>query len=240
MRFMRALLAWLSVPFLCFLGFFLCLARPFNPDNTRILGAMVARTGRRVLGLTRPLDGYENMPQNRPTVIIANHQHNDDLFLMGDLLPKRTVAVGKASLRWIPFFGQVFWLGGNILIDRTRSSRAVAVIRTTAEAMTRERKSIWIFPEGTRSHGSDLQSFKKGAFHAAVAAGAPITMVCAGAYRSQSSGVLGRRKPVPLRILPPVETRHLTADDVPELMKRCHAQMSEAIRELAAAPADSR
>lgn len=232
MRFLRALLAWLSVPVLCLLGLFLCLARPFNPDNTRILGWAIARTGRCLLGLERPLDGYENMPLNRPTVIIANHQHNDDLFLMGDLLPPRTVAIGKASLRWIPFFGQVFWLGGNVLIDRKRSSRAVAVIQTTAEAMTRERKSLWIFPEGTRSHGENLQPFKKGAFYAAIAANAPITMVCAEAYRSETRGLLGRRRPVRLRVLPPVETRDLSSDDVPELMARCHREMSEAIHEM--------
>lgn len=233
MGFIRALLAWLSVPLLCLVGLLVCIARPFNPENTRLLGWTMARTGRFLLGMERPLEGYDNMPVNRPTVIIANHQHNDDLFLMGDLLPPRTVAVGKASLRWIPFFGQVFWLGGNILINRRRSSRAVAVIQTTAAAMTRERKSIWIFPEGTRSHGGALQPFKKGAFHAAVAADAPITMVCAEGYRSQTEGALARRRPVRLRVLPPVETRGLTPDDIPDLMARCHQQMREAIDDMA-------
>ena len=108
MRYIRAILAWVSVPVICLLGLLLCLARPFNPENTRIIGWAVARTGRFLLGLERPLEGYEHMPTDRPTVIIANHQHNDDLFLMADMLPPRTVAIGKASLRWIPFFGQVF------------------------------------------------------------------------------------------------------------------------------------
>ena len=232
MRYIRALLAWVSVPVICLLGLLLCLARPFNPENTRILGWVVARTGRFLLGLERPLEGYEYMPTDRPTVIIANHQHNDDLFLMADMLPPRTVAIGKASLRWIPFFGQVFWLGGNVLINRSRSSRAVAVIQTAAAAMTRERKSLWIFPEGTRSRGKDLQPFKKGAFHAAVAAGVPITMVCAAAYSSDTRGLLGRRRPVQLRVLPPIETAKLTVDDIPDLMTRCHNQMREAIGEL--------
>lgn len=232
MRYIRAVLAWLSVPVICILGLFLCLARPFNPENTRIIGWALARTGRFLLGLERPLEGYEHMPTDRPTVIIANHQHNDDLFLMADMLPPRTVAIGKASLRWIPFFGQVFWLGGNVLINRSRSSRAVAVIQTAAAAMTRERKSLWIFPEGTRSRGKDLQPFKKGAFHAAVAARVPVTMVCAAAYGTEAEGWLGRRRPVRLRVLPPIETANLTPDDIPDLMARCHQQMREAIGEL--------
>ncbi|WP_342631366.1 1-acylglycerol-3-phosphate O-acyltransferase [Marinobacter alkaliphilus] len=233
MAVVRKILAWISVPVLCLLALMLYLARPFNPDNNRLLGWIVARVGRCLLGMKRPLYGAENMPQDRPTVIIANHQQNDDLFLMGDLLPPRTVAVGKSSLVWVPFFGQVFWLGGNIILNRGRSRKAVAVMEATSEAINQQRKSIWVFPEGTRSRGRGLGSFKKGAFHTAIAAGAPITMVCAGEYHGKTRGWSGRREPVPMRILPPVETQGLTSADVPELIARCHQQMSEAITGLA-------
>jgi len=150
MAVVRKILAWISVPVLCLLALVLYLARPFNPDNNRLLGWIVARVGRCLLGMKRPLYGAENMPQDRPTVIIANHQQNDDLFLMGDLLPPRTVAVGKSSLVWVPFFGQVFWLGGNIILNRGRSRKAVAVMEATSEAINQQRKSIWVFPEGDR------------------------------------------------------------------------------------------
>ena len=236
MAVVRKILAWISVPVLCLLALVLYLARPFNPDNNRLLGWIVARVGRCLVGMKRPLYGAENMPQDRPTVIIANHQQNDDLFLMGDLLPPRTVAIGKSSLVWVPFFGQVFWLGGNIILNRGRSRKAVAVMEATSEAINQQRKSIWVFPEGTRSRGRGLGSFKKGAFHTAIAAGAPITMVCAGEYHGKTRGWSGRREPVPMRILPPVETQGLTSADVPELIARCHQQMSEAIAGLARTP----
>lgn len=236
MAVVRKILAWISVPVLCILALVLYLARPFNPDNNRLFGWTVARVGRCLLGMKRPLYGAENMPQDRPTVIIANHQQNDDLFLMGDLLPPRTVAVGKSSLVWVPFFGQIFWLGGNIILNRGRSRKAVAVMEATSEAINLQRKSIWVFPEGTRSRGRGLGSFKKGAFHTAIAAGAPITMVCAGEYHGKTRGWSGRREPVPMRILPPVETEGLTSADIPELIARCHQQMSEAIAGLARTP----
>lgn len=236
MAVVRKILAWISVPVLCILALVLYLARPFNPDNNRLFGWTVARVGRCLLGMKRPLYGAENMPQDRPTVIIANHQQNDDLFLMGDLLPPRTVAVGKSSLVWVPFFGQIFWLGGNIILNRGRSRKAVAVMEATSEAINLQRKSIWVFPEGTRSRGRGLGSFKKGAFHTAIAAGAPITMVCAGEYHGKTRGWSGRREPVPMRILPPVETQGLTSADIPELIARCHQQMSEAIAGLARTP----
>ncbi|KXS50688.1 MAG: 1-acyl-sn-glycerol-3-phosphate acyltransferase, partial [Marinobacter sp. T13-3] len=215
------------------LALVLYLARPFNPDNNRLLGLVVARTGRFFLGMDRPLEGGDNIPRDRPTVVIANHQQNDDLFIMADLLPPRTVTVGKVSLVWTPFFGQVFWLGGNIILNRGDQQKAVAAMRATTDAIRREHKSIWVFPEGTRSRGRGLGKFKKGAFHTAIAAGAPITMVCAAPYKGESRGWMGRRKAVPVRVLPPIETAGMSSSDVPELMARCREQMAEAIDGLA-------
>ncbi len=236
MGLLRKFLAWLLVPVICLFALVLYVARPFNPDNNRLLGWTVARVGRFFLGMERPLEGAEHMPQDRPTVVIANHQHNDDLFVMGDLLPPRTVTVGKSSLIWVPFFGQVFWLGGNVILNRGRSHKAIAVMQATSEAISRDRKSLWVFPEGTRSRGRGLQGFKKGAFHAAVASGAPITMVCARQYYDRTLGWWGRREPVAIRILPPVETAGLTVDDIPRLMTQCHQQMESAIASLVPAP----
>lgn len=233
MGLIRKFLAWLTVPVICLLALAVYVARPFNPDNNRLLGWAVARVGRFLLGMERPLEGADHMPQDRPVVVIANHQHNDDLFVMGDLLPPRTVTVGKSSLIWVPFFGQVFWLGGNVILNRGRSHKAIAVMQATSEAIRRDRKSLWVFPEGTRSRGRGLQSFKKGAFHAAVAAGAPITMVCASQYYDRTLGWSGRREPVAIRILPPVETAGLTVEDIPQLMAQCHQQMETAIASLA-------
>jgi 1-acyl-sn-glycerol-3-phosphate acyltransferase len=89
-----------------------------------------------------------------------------------------------------------------------------------------------VFPEGTRSRGRGLQKFKKGAFHAAVASGAPITMVCVQEYADEALGWTGRRESVAIRVLPPIETEGLTADDIPELIERCHRKMSETIATL--------
>lgn len=226
---LRKLLAWLSVPVISLFAMVLYLARPFNPDNNRMLGWVVARFGRCILGMERPVEGRENMPRDRPTVVIANHQHNDDLFVMGDLLPPRTVTVGKSSLVWLPFFGQVFWLGGNVILNRGRSRKAIAAMQLVGETIAHDRKSLWVFPEGTRSHGKGLGSFKKGAFYAAIASGAPITMVCASEYADKTCGLLGRREPVAIRILPPIETTDLKPEDVPELIERCRSRMAEAI-----------
>ena len=224
----RKILAWLSVPVVCLVMMLLYLLRPFNPDNNRILGWVVARVGRCILGMKRPLYGAENMPKDRPTVIIANHQQNDDLFVMGDLLPPRGVAVGKSSLVWVPFFGQVFWLGGNIILNRGRAAKAVATMQATSDAINGNARASGCFRREPTAVAVAWVTKRRGVSHGR-AAGAPITMVCAGEYHGKSRGWTGRREPVPLRILPPVETQGMTSEDIPELMHRCRQQMEEAI-----------
>lgn len=234
MALLRKALAWLSVLIICMFGLFVCLARPFNPNNNRLLGGAMAVVGRRILGMKRPITGLELIPQDRPVVVIANHQHNDDLFVLGDLMPPRAVTVGKAVLGWVPFFGQVFWLSGNVMLNRAHTRKSVALMKATSDAITKENKSLWVFAEGTRSHGEGLQRFKKGAFHTAIVAQVPVVMVCVEPYRNETEGWFGKRKSVQVTVLPIIETRGMTVKETPELMARCHQQMDVAIRNMTA------
>ena len=51
-------------------------------------------------------------------------------------------------------------------------------------------------------------------------------------YADEAVGWTGRRESVSIRILPPIETEGLTAEDIPELIERCHRKMSETIATL--------
>lgn len=222
--------AWLVWPYVglaSIVGFLICLLRPFHPDNNRINGWLIARGGKWLIGMLVRVEGIEYLRDSQPRVIIANHQHNEDLFIMGDVLPPRIVVVGKRALAWIPLFGQMFWLGGNVLIDRKKQLQALGIVRKTALAMEADRKSVWIFPEGTRGHGGDLQAFKKGAFQAALLAGVPITMVCISRYTSALGH--GKTNPIRVRVLPPIRTAGMGRDELQTLMAQCHQQMRETI-----------
>lgn len=79
-------------------------------------------------------------------------------------------------------------LSGTVFIDRGDRVGALKAFEGAAEEMIRERQSVFIFPEGTRSYakGPELGAFKKGAFHLAVKAGVDIVPVVAANY----SGVM--------------------------------------------------
>ena len=126
-------------------------------------------------------------------------------------------------------------LSGTVFIDRADRTSAVKAFEGAAEEMKREKQSVFIFPEGTRSYasGPEMGNFKKGAFHLAVQAGVPIVpVVCANYW-----GVLSvkerrfRSGRIPVKILPPIPTAHLTAASVEDLTRTTRETM---LRELVA------
>jgi 1-acyl-sn-glycerol-3-phosphate acyltransferase len=63
-----------------------------------------------------------------------------------------------------PVFGQLYWLTGNLLIDRNNRAKAHGTIAEVVNAFKKRKISFWMFPEGTRSRGRGLLPFKTGAF----------------------------------------------------------------------------
>lgn len=208
------------------------IARPRNPDNSRLCGRVYSLPALRILGFETQRDVADVMAMPNPYVIVCNHQSNYDLFVLGSVVPPRTVSIGKTSLKWVPFFGQVYWLAGNILIDRGNAQKAKEAMVKTTEVMQKHETSIWVFPEGTRNLGEGLLPFKKGAFQMAINAGVPIVPICCSNYKRDMD--LNRWHAGKLRIksLPPIPTAGLTLDDMPALMERCRAQMVACIAEL--------
>jgi len=213
-------------------GFLLCLFRPFHRRNNKACARLYARGGLRVLNTRVRLEGWQNLPRNEPCVLAANHQSNLDLYFYGQVTPENAVVVGKQSLAWVPFFGQIFWLGGNVFIRRRHRARAMSAMAAASRAIAEKGQSVWIMPEGTRSRGRGLLPFKKGAFHTAVATGAPITLICVSDYINALRRADGGPCTVTVRVLPPIRTEHLRNEDVPELMTRCRALMIETLTEL--------
>lgn len=174
----RFILMSIAFLFICTVSCFYCLLRPFHRDNvhhtSRYLGKMTKLLGFDVE--VRIPDSVKNMG---PVIYVANHQNSYDVFTMANAVQPSTVSVGKKSLKWIPIFGQMYWLTGNILIDRKNTSKAMGFINLTATKIKEKKLSIWMFPEGTRSKGRGLLPFKTGAFRTAALANVPIVPICA-------------------------------------------------------------
>jgi 1-acyl-sn-glycerol-3-phosphate acyltransferase len=214
------------------INFAIVFLRPFNPDNTRLCGAVYSLPALRILGLRMEVDMRELQGQTNPFVIVANHQSNYDLFVFGCVVPRRTVSIGKTSLKWLPLFGQIYWLAGNVLIDRGNAAKAKTAMLKTTEVMREKDTSIWVFPEGTRNLGRDLLPFKKGAFQTAIAAGAPIVPLCSSSYKRTMHLNRWQAGTIKIKALKPISTVGLSQSDLPALMELCRLQMQACIATL--------
>ena len=211
------------------LGIIICLARPFHPDNTRWFARVYSWGGAAILGIKIRRHNYDSLKTMGPCVYVVNHQDNLDLFICGSVVPKRTVTIGKKNLRYIPFFGQLYWLAGNVFIDRKNSSRSKITMSSSTRALTTKNTSIWVFAEGTRNRGRNLLPFKKGAFIMAIEARVPIVPICVSSYASNIDLRRMRSGRAEIRVLPPIITDKLTKEDINRIMKQCWDDMKATI-----------
>lgn len=207
-----------------------CLLSPRNPKHVFTFGRYFGRMSR-VFGMRLELRIPEDAYSRGQHVYVANHQNSWDLFTISSAVTPKVVTVGKKSLAWMPLFGQLYWLTGNILIDRANRSKAVGTIDQVVNSLKGSDVSVWMFPEGTRSRGRGLLPFKTGAFHAAIGAGLPIIpIVCS----STGDVKLNRwnNGHVIVEMLPPISTEGYSKSNVRELANLAREQMAAKLEEL--------
>jgi len=216
---------------ICVFGLIYCLFSPRNPRHVATFGRMFGRMAP-LLGLKVELRSPSSQVTRQNCIYIANHQNNYDMVTAASMVQPRTVTVGKKSLLWIPFFGLLYWLTGNLLIDRENRSRAHGTISEIVRQIKKKNVSIWMFPEGTRSRGRGLMPFKMGAFYAAIAAGVPVVPICVSNTSNKIKLNRWSNGLVIVEVLPPVDTAPYSRDRVRELAEHCRTIMAARLAEL--------
>lgn len=180
----------------------------------------------KILGLEVEIRIPDSVKNSSQVVYICNHQNSYDIFTLANGVRPNTVSVGKKSLKWIPFFGQMYWLTGNILIDRNNTNKAMNTINLTAKKITEKGLSIWLFPEGTRSNGRGLLPFKTGAFRTAIQANVPIVPVCASNLTGQIKLNRWDNGKLILKYLDPIELSGVETNNLRQVVNDTHQIMT--------------
>ncbi|VFP80615.1 1-acylglycerol-3-phosphate O-acyltransferase [Candidatus Erwinia haradaeae] len=217
--------------FVCVFGCIYCLLSPRDPRHVATFSHLFGRLAP-VFGLKvqlRKPKGAEHYPN---AIYICNHQNNFDMITAANMLQPTTVTVGKTSLLWIPFFGLLYWLSGNLLIDRKNNIKAYSTIIDLVSQCKKKKISFWIFPEGTRSYGRGLLPFKIGAFYAAIEAGVPIIpVVVSNTHQKIKLNRLSNGISI-VEMLTPIDTHQYTNQSVRKLATYCRALMLRKLDEL--------
>ncbi|ATG75208.1 1-acyl-sn-glycerol-3-phosphate acyltransferase [Zobellella denitrificans] len=231
LKLLRLLVLALAMIVVFVLGTLLCLLRPRHPNNVYLLGRLFHKACP-LVGLKIRIRGLEHVAGLESAVYIANHQSNWDIIVHPGVVMPRTVAIGKKALFWIPLFGQLFWLSGNLLINRENKAKAAGTIGTVVDKIRHNRMSIWMFPEGTRSQGKGLLPFKTGAFHIALQARVPIVPIACSSYFGQVDLNRWDNGEVLIDIMPPIDIEPYEPAQLRELLKHSRQLIAERIEAL--------
>ena len=130
------------------------------------------------LGVDLEYRGMEHLRSVGSCILVANHQSALDLLIGAAIAPQAPLVLGKSELRWLfPF--NVMWVAlGQRFVDRRNPEAARRSLEGVVRALKASPRTVILSPEGTRSRTGELGPFKTGAFHMAVATGAPIVPVC--------------------------------------------------------------
>ncbi len=128
------------------------------------------------------IEGLENIPADRPIIIMPNHQSHFDYVILFTAINFRFAYIVKKELFAVPFMGEYLRISGFYALDRRAVASAYHTMNEVAEAI-KQGESILIFPEGTRTMEGSIGSFKGGGFKLAFGAGVPILPVAiSGAF----------------------------------------------------------
>lgn len=95
-------------------------------------------------------------------LVVMNHQSLLDIIVMEHIHSKHLAWVAKKEITDLPFFGHIIKAPKMISIDREDKAGIIHLIKEVKDRLSKGRP-IAMFPEGTRSTGKRLLSFKPGA-----------------------------------------------------------------------------
>ena len=198
-----------------------CTVLPNGKNFATKVYELFAITGIKFIGLNIGIIGEEYVDREQSYVVVSNHPSTIDIFTHIHCLPVSIRFLTKAELFKIPIFGSVLRILGLPKVDRNKTDKTD--INKSIEEVVRNKYSIMVFSEGTRSKSEKgLLPFKKGAAWIAINYQLPILpVVTRNAGKLMPRGEVWLKSGnVDIEILQPIDTTNMSLDEVGELTNR--------------------
>jgi putative phosphoserine phosphatase / 1-acylglycerol-3-phosphate O-acyltransferase len=168
-----------------------------------------------ISGIEVEAQGEHHLWVHRPALFLFNHQSTVDDYILLTLLRRGFTGIAKKEVAKMPLLGQILGALDFAFIDRSDTRSAKEAMQPAVDRL-RHGMSVVIAPEGTRSLTPRLGQFKKGAFHIAMQAGAPVVpVVIRNTYEVMPRGsLLFRPGTVQVCVLPAIEVTTWKVEDL--------------------------
>ena len=233
-----SVLIWTGVGFLILVWVpMLGLVRLFDRDPVRYRTGRLFRSLGYAISRINPywnisIEGHTEIDGRAPYIVVCNHLSNADIPLISNL-PWEMKWIAKKELFAIPVLGRMMKWAQDIPVDRASSNKRIGVFIKCSFYLD-NRCSVMFFPEGTRSRDGRLKRFSPGAFDLAIKKGIPILpLVIDGTQEClpKKTWQFPKSAYVKLKVLAPVSTENLTADDAFALMESIRGDIANQLAE---------
>ncbi|ERJ13575.1 lysophospholipid acyltransferase family protein [Haloplasma contractile] len=172
--------------------------------------------------------GYNHFDSQENYVIYSNHQSNADIIVMLEAFRDPIAFMAKKETSKIPIVSRWMRLMGCTFLDR---KDVRAQIKTLKESINQVKNgyNMVIFPEGTRSKGSEMLDFKAGSLKIALKSKAKILPVTLNNVYTFSNKWPFRRTNVTVHIHEPMEYEMYMDLDTGELADKVKSIISTKI-----------
>lgn len=171
-------------------------------------------------------EGAENVPNEGPVILAANHLSILDPIAIGAGLRRPVSFLARADLFRLPFLS---WLLPRLyVIPVERGQSDLSAVKGAIRALQRG-MAFGIFPEGTRSRSGKLHPFKTGVAAIALRTGSPVVPVAV--VGTDQAWPVGRKL---FRLRKPVRVIYGKPIPVPRVEKISHQELESLTREIEA------
>lgn len=230
-----------TVLFITFLALYLILTYPIllilkvtnekhKERNDRIAFRMTQWACRILLFITGAkitVLGEENIPEE-PVLFVGNHRSYFDIPLGYTRLKAPCGYVAKIELAKFPILSQWMPQISCLFLDRQDIKQGLKTILAGVQQV-KNGTSVWIYPEGTRSHMDEMLEFKEGSMKIAEKSGCPIIPVAIKGSDDIFEKHVPALKAVPVTIQfgEPIYPNELTRDEKKVLGATTRAKIQE-------------
>ncbi len=195
-------------------------------EGGKVLARALKCTGAEVI-----VTGQENIPKDRPFVLMANHQSMMDPFVIMATIGVPIAFIAKIELKKVPVLNKWMESVGCIFMDRSDLRESMKALMAGIKKV-KAGDNMCIFPEGTRTDGPMLE-FKGGSFKLATKSGAPILpLTIDGTHRIlEDNNFWIKKATVRLTYHPIIETKGLSKEEESLLPRRVQDIVGSALKE---------
>ena len=230
---MRKILAYpLSILFYFFFGLLLALFHPMQVIAYNLFGYSAHKKTVDILNFLlvnnmyflfcrSSFYGFDKLPQNRPLIIVANHQSMFDISpVVWGFRKHHAKFISKKELgKNIPSISYNLQKGGSVLIDRENGSQSLKEIFKLGQVLEQKKYSACLFPEGTRSKDGKVKQFRLGGFKSLLRSSPSaiiVPFVVDGNYKLHKFGMFPLNIGLHLKytVLDPIERKALSDEDL--------------------------